>query len=65
MSPKDYCNMCYKHLSDTGFYNNLDNNDLSIIVQDRVKKFAEKNKSILTNNEYDFLTKQIKHSNAP
>ena len=57
--------MCYKHLSDTGFYDNLDNNDLSIIVQDRVKKFAEKNKSILTNNKYDFLTKQIRHSNAP
>ena len=49
--------MCYRHLSDTTFYNNLDNNDPSTIVQDRVNKFAEKYKSILTNNEYDFLNK--------
>ena len=49
--------MCYKHLSDTAFYNNLDNNDPSSIVQDRVHNFAEKYKSVLTNNEYDFLTK--------
>ena len=51
MTPKDYWNMCYRHLSDTTFYNNLDNNDPSTIVQDRVNKFAEKYKSILTNNE--------------
>ena len=50
--------MCYRHLSDTTFYNNLDNNDPSTIVQDKVNKFAEKYKSILTNNEYDFLTKR-------
>ena len=55
--PKDYWNLCYRHLSDTTFCNNLDNNDLSIIVQNRVNKFAEKYKSILTSNEYDFLTK--------
>ena len=58
MAPKDYWNMCYAHLSDTTFYNNLDNNDPSIIVQEKVNKFAEKYKSILTNNEYDFLTKR-------
>ena len=29
MAPKDYWNMCYRHLSDTTFYNNLDNNDRS------------------------------------
>ena len=58
MTPKDYWNMCYRHLSDTTFYNNLDNNDPSTIVQDRVNKFAEEYKSILTNNEYDFLTKR-------
>ena len=52
MTPKDYWNMCYRHLSDTTFYNNLDNNDPSTIDQDRVNKFAEKCKSILTNNEY-------------
>ena len=52
MTPKDYWNMCYRHLSDTTFYNNLDNNDPSTIDQDRVNKFAEKYKSILTNNEY-------------
>ena len=40
------------------FYNNLDNNHPSTIVQDRVNKLAEKYKSILTNNEYDFLTKR-------
>ena len=57
MAPKDYWNMCYRHLSDTTFYNNLDNNP-STTVQDRVNKFAEKYKSILTNNEYDFLTKR-------
>ena len=49
--------MCYRHLSDTTFYNNLDNNDPSTIVQDKVNKVAEKYKSILTNNKYDFLTK--------
>ena len=32
--------------------------DPSTIVQDRVNKFVEKYKSILTNNEYDFLTKR-------
>ena len=50
--------MCYRHLSDTIFYNNLDNNDPSTTFQDRVHKFAEKYKSVLTNNEYDFLTKR-------
>ena len=50
MAPKDYWNVCYRHLSDTTFYNYLDNNDLSTIVQD------SKYRSILTNNEYDFLT---------
>ena len=34
MTPKDYWNMCYRHLSDTTFYNNLDHNDPSTIVQD-------------------------------
>ena len=34
MKPKDYWNMCYRHLSDTTFYNDLDNNDPSTIVQD-------------------------------
>ena len=56
------------HLSDTAFYNNLDNNDPSFIVQDRVPKFAEKYKSILTNNEYDFLTNRchkISNLHAP
>ena len=42
MTPKDYWNMCYRHLSDTTFYNNLDYNDPSTIVQERVNKFAEK-----------------------
>ena len=42
MTPKDYWNMCYRHLSDTAFYNKLDNNDPSTIVQDnRVNKFSE------------------------
>ena len=57
MTPKDYWNMCYRYLSDTTFYNNLDYNDPSTIAQERVNKFAEKYKSILTNSEYDFLTK--------
>ena len=51
MTPKDYWNMCYRHLSDTTFYNSLDNNDPFTIAQDRVNKFAEKYKSILTNSE--------------
>ena len=42
MTPTDYWNMCYKHLSDTIFYNNLDSNDPPTIVQDRVNEFAEK-----------------------
>ena len=43
MTPKDYWNMYYRYLSDTTFYNNLDNNkDPSTIAQDRVNKFAEK-----------------------
>ena len=50
--------MCYRHLSDATFYNKLDNNDPSTIAQDRVNEFAEKYKSILTNNEYEFLTKR-------
>ena len=29
MAPKGYWNMCYRHFSDTAFYNNLDNNDPS------------------------------------
>ena len=55
MTPKDYCNMCYRHLSGTAFYNNLDNNDPSTVVQDRVNTFAGK---YLTNNEYDFLIRR-------
>ena len=58
MTPKYYWNMCYRYLSDTAFYNNLDHSDPSAIVQDRVNKFAEKYKSVLTNNEYDFPTKR-------
>ena len=34
MTPKHYWNMCYRHLSDTTFHNNLDNNDPPTIVQD-------------------------------
>ena len=56
MTQQDYWSMCYRHLSDTTFYNNLDNKDLSTIIQNRVDKFAKKYKSVLTNNEYDFLT---------
>ena len=33
MTPKDYWNMCYRYLSDTTFYNNLDNKDPSAIAQ--------------------------------
>ena len=50
------------HFLDTTFYNNLDCNDPATIVQDRVNKFAEKIKSILTNNEYEFLTKLFNQS---
>ena len=50
--------MCYRHHSDTTFYNNRNNNDPSTIVRDRVNKFAEKYKSILANNEYEFLSKR-------
>ena len=53
MAPKYYWDMCYKHLLDTIFYNNLDNNDPSTLVQDK------KYKSIFTNNEYEFLTKRF------
>ena len=58
MAPKDYWNVCYRYFSDTTFYNNLDNKDPSTIVQDKVNTFAEKYKSILINNQYDFLTKR-------
>ena len=34
MTPDDYWNMCSRHLSDTTFYNNLDNNNPSTTVQD-------------------------------
>lgn len=44
MAPNDYWNMCYRPLSDIAFYNNLDNNDLSAIVQEKVNKLAEKYK---------------------
>ena len=50
------------HFLDTTFYNNLDSNDPATIVQNRVNKFAEKIKSILTNNEYEFLTKLFNQS---
>ena len=56
MTEKNYWNMCYRHLSDTTSYNNLDNNDLSTFVQDKVNKFAEKYKLILANKKYKFLT---------
>ena len=59
MTPKDYWKICYRHLSDTTFYNNPDNNDPSTIDQDRVNRFSEKYKSILTNNENEFLTKRF------
>ena len=44
MAPNDYWNMCYRPLSGIAFYNNLDNNDLSAIVQEKVNKLAEKYK---------------------
>ena len=44
MAPNDYWNMCYRPLSDIAFYNNLENNDLSAIVQEKVNKLAEKYK---------------------
>ena len=34
MTPRDYRNMCYRHLSDKTFYDNLDNNNPPTIVQD-------------------------------
>ena len=43
--------MCYRHLLGTAFYNNLDNNNLATIVQDRVDKIAENYKLILANSE--------------
>ena len=50
--------MWYRHVLNTAFYNNLYNNDLSTIAQDIISKFAEKYKLILTNNEYEILTKR-------
>ena len=50
--------MCYWHLSDTSFYNNLDNSNPSTIVQGRVNKCSEKCTSSLTNKEHEFLTKR-------
>ena len=47
MTPEDYWSMCNSNLSDTTFYNNIDNNDPSTILQDRVEKFTEKYKSIV------------------
>ena len=58
MTPKDYWNTCFRHLSDTGFYNNLDNNGRYTMAQARVNKIARKYKFILTNNQCDFLTKR-------
>ena len=49
--------MYRRHLSGAALYN-LDNIDPSTVIQDIVNKFAEKWKLILTNNEYDFLTKR-------
>ena len=49
--------MCYRHLSDTTLFSNLDNKDLPTIVQHKLYKFAEKYKSNLTNNKYNFITK--------
>ena len=34
MTPRDYRNTCYRHLSDKTFYDNLDNNNPPTIVQD-------------------------------
>ena len=34
MTPSDYRSMCYRHLPDKTFYDNLDNNDPPTIVQD-------------------------------
>ena len=43
MIPRDYYNMCYRHLSNAAFYDNLDNNVLSAIVQDKVIKMLKNN----------------------
>ena len=58
MTPKDYWNTWFRHLSDIGFYNNLENNGWYTIAQARVNKIAKKYKFILKNNQYDFLTKR-------
>ena len=59
MTPNGYWKMFYRHLSDRIFYNNLDNIDNNNPCTTLLLfKSAEKSKSILTNNEYEFLTKR-------
>ena len=42
MEPKDYWNMFYNHLSDTTFYNNLDNKDPSTIFKTELINLLKK-----------------------
>ena len=51
---EDYKEMCLRHLDDEDFYRTVQE-DPSDLVQNEVRKFAEKFKTCLTNNEVRYL----------
>ena len=58
MSPEYYHQMCMNELNKEKFYRPMGNNDPSNNVLADVKSFANNYREILTNKEYDFLTKK-------
>ena len=57
MSPEYYWQMCCRHLYEGNHYEIVES-DPSELVADRVTRFAEKHKSLLTANEFEYLAKE-------
>ena len=56
MSSEYYWTMCQSHLNNEQYYRCLFENDPSLIVNEKIINYANKYRSILTDNEYEYLT---------
>ena len=55
MSSEYYWTMCQSHLNNEQYYRCLFENDPSLIVNEKIINYANKYRSILTDNEYEYL----------
>ena len=55
MSSEYYWTMCQSHLNNEQYYRCLFENDPSLIVNEKIINYPNKYRSILTDNEYEYL----------